>query len=100
MEEERNLVHWAPPLILPVGGYSSMEHLEQMVRAYIRTRIQVSAIFIWRIDLTRNEILISTPGGDAYTVTVPTEERPQVPIAVFEGWHLQRPAAKPVMRHL
>lgn len=97
--EPRQLVPWAPPLILPTGGWTSMEHLEQMVRAYLRTRIQVTTIYVWRIDLYRNEILITTPGGDAYTVTVPTEERPKVEIAVYKGWDLERRAAKPVIRH-
>jgi len=97
--EDRQLVPWAPPLILPTTGYKDIEHLELMVRAYLKVRIQTQTIEIWRIDLTRNEVLISTPGGEAYTVLIPTEDKPQVPIEIIKGWPVERRAVKRVIRH-
>lgn len=86
---ENKLVPWAPPLILPVGEngeYKNPTHLESMVKAYIKTRFSVSTIFIWRIDLTRGEILISTPGGKAYLISVPTDRHPKRRLEILEGW--------------
>lgn len=85
----QKLVPWAPPLILPVGingEYKSMNHLETMVKAYIKTRFHVTTIFIWRIDLSRGEILISTPGGKPYLISVPTDRKTKRPLEIIEGW--------------
>lgn len=86
---DQKLVPWAPPLILPVGAngeYKTQGHLETMVKAYIKVRFSVTTIFIWRIDLTRGEILISTPGGKPYLISVPTDRHPKRPLEIIEGW--------------